>query len=1234
MYSGFDPINIDSQAAEDAVKEVDQLTEEAEQRRILQEQQAAAMQQREEAAETAAKDPRNQEGGGGFKGVVKEFQSAIGGGLQDTASSVVTLPERAIDMFSGEMQEEQQTDEGYGAEWDDWFVDDANPIETKTWWGGAIRSLVHFGSLAAAIIPAAKVAGVTAASTLAGSLVRGAGIGAVSDIVSKYSQEENGLQILRDRFNFIDTPLATNDLDHPAVKTLKNVVEGMGIGAVFDGFSILVGKGVRKVRKGKGGKEIVEDGAEDALTKAVAREQSVKDQVTQKAVTQLEIPGFSGYKNKPIADPWQAAPTSNGKPFDVRKQLSRSRKEWGAENGSTDSLTTPVQLERTAINAEMAEEHLKEVLSDFMSDQRIQTEIANAKASGKSLMDVWGESAEKMQRVIEGRNTSDVSTEDFWREFNLDTDRIDDREIWKSGNVVAGDLIIGSLVKELRDLGIAGRELFEIADVADIDGPAKAMYDKLIAGLTQIKLAKMTKSASFRNLGAGAVREVVDTQVAESVDAFRLAMKLAGNSKDDDLFRAIFETVSMSNDIHNVTDFDAWIRKKLKGGDFNGQAKTGALIRELQGVMINSVLSGPKTPARAILGTSTATFLRPLSQVLGATLSGDAGTKRASLAAVHGMVEAIPEAWTLFKTKLNSYWTGDVASIKSRFNEITKGDEQWEMYRDWIENSDRASLGDKGTFYLANMARAMNNNKFLTYSTKIMAATDDTFGYILARSRAKEKAMRLAMDQLNKGNITEITPDLLKNAEDRFYGQITDADGNITDAATIFAKKEATLTTDLTGFSKGLNDVFDSAPWAKPFFLFARTGVNGLSLTAKHTPGFNFLVKEFNDIAFASPENLVNVQKYGIESAEDLINAQALQAGRLAMGSSIIAMASFHFMNGGLTGNGPTDRRQRQVWIDGGYKPRTITLGGVQVSYDALEPFNLILSTIADIGDHSQLMGEEWTEDNLQKLAVVMMQGISSKSYLAGMQQFVDLFAGKPGQFERIIAGLANNTIPMSSMRNELGKLFNPYMKELNSGIGDAIRNRNLISERLAVKEIPTKYDMLNGQPIKDWDFPTRMFNMFSPVQFNLDQGPGRKLLFDSGYDLRMSTYSAPDGTDLSQNATVRSMFMKAIGDQNIEAQLNKLAKNRKVQMSLAAMQNDLAAGRREMDPRTAYVHNTLIHQIIEDARRRAWAQVQRNPEVKALQEEERRLSTQNLESMYKTSDYNKKVSNILDIYR
>ena len=453
MSYGLEPINIDEQEADQAALEFQQLHEEAEQRRALQEQQRAAMQAEEEQAQSEFDDPRNKPGGGGFKGAIKEVQSAIGGGLQDTASSIVTFPERAIDMFSGEMQEEQATEEGYGAEWDDWFVDDANPIETKTWWGGALRSLVHFGSLAAAIVPAAGAAGVGAATTVAGSLVRGAGIGAVSDILSKYSQEENGLQILSDRFNFIDTPLATNDLDHPAMKTLKNVVEGMGIGAIFDGASILIGKNIKRVRKGKGGEDIVEDAAPEAFDRAVAREDNVKGQIVEKAREQVQedladmsrpqlggqvidvdtIPDpellspaatptprrskFGAYKNKPIADPWQAVPTSTGRAADVRDQLRRTRKEWGAEHGSTDSTHTPIQLERTAISAEMAEGEVARILEDFMSDARIQQEIAAAKAAGKSLKEIWGDAAEQAQRIFEGRNTTDVTAEEFWAEM-------------------------------------------------------------------------------------------------------------------------------------------------------------------------------------------------------------------------------------------------------------------------------------------------------------------------------------------------------------------------------------------------------------------------------------------------------------------------------------------------------------------------------------------------------------------------------------------------------------------------------------------------------------------------------------------------------------------------------------------------------------------------------------------------------------------------------------------------
>ena len=39
-------------------------------------------------------------------------------------------------------------------------------------------------------------------------------------------------------------------------------------------------------------------------------------------------------------------------------------------------------------------------------------------------------------------------------------------------------------------------------------------------------------------------------------------------------------------------------------------------------------------------------------------------------------------------------------------------------------------------------------------------------------------------------------------------------------------------------------------------------------------------------------------------------------------------------------------------------------------------------------------MGEEWAEDRLLKLSMAL--AATSKSYLAGMQSFVDLFSGQP----------------------------------------------------------------------------------------------------------------------------------------------------------------------------------------------------------------------------------------------
>ena len=1183
---------------------------EARRQEKLQKQEAANTAEQQAVSEQA--DPRNAETWGA-KALIKEGQSILSGGLQDTASSLATFPERTMDALSGEMQREKEEKGYYKPEFTPFDSYD-NPIETKTWWGKQLRGLVHFGSLALGTAAVAKAAIASGAVTIPAGLIgiasssvaRGAALGAVSDLISKESDEQNALGALRDRYGWVDTPLSTKDTDHPVMMKIKNIVEGMGIGLVFDGLAYTLKKG-----------------SKSAVDQITARNKSLDDQTIKAGIAQLRQGDveFRADKNRPIAEPHQGAHISEVEPTVARDQLSRTRNEWGSEEGSTGSVTTPVERERVARYGGTDEETADRILQSLMSDQKFKKELDAVKGDRKTLSAKYKEHVAAHQRVTLGRNAADMSPTEYFKEIiEKQKDVVDGIPILRSEDVVTFDLILGTLLKQLRDTGTAAREIADIVNTNAIDGPAKQIVDTMLYALYETKKARLVKSDSFKELGAGkarkkAIEETLASEVAKSRESIQTVLKIADD--DDNLLMAMYEAFSMMKDVNTLDDFDRWARTVLLGGklETGGVSRTGILIRELEGVMSHSVLSGPKTPVRAIMGTSAATFLRPFATALGAAVrlpfSGDTQTLRASLASINGMMEAIPESFTLFRERLNSYWKGDIATIKTRFSEYSKGDDNWEILRRWAEDSGRATEGERAAFAMANMARQMNNSNYLTYSTKIMAATDDSFAYILGRAKMRELAMRRVMELQEGGYRTpKITKELMKAYEDDFYSQVFDSAGNIQNEATKFARKEVTLTQELTGFAKGLNDAFTSMPLAKPFFLFARTGVNGLALTGKYTPGFNFLVKEFNDIALAKPSDLTEVAKYGITDAMELSNAKALQTGRLAIGSAVTFMAAMAWMRGDLNGNGPVDRQKRQMWLDGKWEPRTIKLGAVRVGYDNFEPFNLIMSTIADVGDASELMGEEWTESQLQKISLVIAQAVSSKSYLAGIQSFVDLFGGRPGQFDRIIAGLANNQVPLAGLRNELGKLFLPYMREIGSGIDQSIRNRNLINEQFAELDgnqpLPIKYDLLNGKPLKDWDFLTRAYNAVSPISLSLDQSPGRNMLFDSGYDLRLSTYYAPDGTNLTDSPRVRSEFQRAIGQQNLERELDKLAVDPKILASIEKMYQDIRAGKRGQYNARDYYHNIIIKRLFDKARKRAWREISDEAGIAQLIREQR----------------------------
>ena len=221
------------------------------------------------------------------------------------------------------------------------------------------------------------------------------------------------------------------------------------------------------------------------------------------------------------------------------------------------------------------------------------------------------------------------------------------------------------------------------------------------------------------------------------------------------------------------------------------------------------------------------------------------------------------------------------------------------------------------------------------------------------------------------------------------------------------------------------------------------------------------------------------------------------------------------------------------------------------------------------------------------------------------------------------------NNVGLGALRRDIGKVFNPHMKELNSGIQDGIRNQNLYMEAFAGKgeKLPTKYSVLDGKPVNPYDFMTRAYNMFSPIAFHLTPSKGRELLFASKYDARLSVLYSPQGDDLTDENFLRSRFQQEIGKERLDVKLERLARNPKVLASIEQMNKDAATMDRALFEAKDYYHYQVIEELFDDARNVAWARMTALPEVVLLREKERLKTVKRLQKTDQSA-------NLLSMYK
>ena len=316
---------------------------------------------------------------------------------------------------------------------------------------------------------------------------------------------------------------------------------------------------------------------------------------------------------------------SEDDPYLVFENQKRIRNEFGAEDGSAGNLVRPIQRERGAMNTDYTEEVVEDILSKLYSNNKFKKVIDDVRNNRESLTNVFGDSIAAHQRITAGRDAAEMSAADYLQELyqtrdtyditDIDGNLIDTIETFTSKNVAVADLLVSTLLQQVRDLSIGAREMFDFVDVRDIDGPLDQVRDTMFLLLTEVKKARIIKSQNFAELGAGKkrgyLRKTLSKEMVDTRESIQAILDIADD--DGDMLMALFEAFSSMKTVTNLDDFDQWARKMIKGGEIEGKQQTGALVRELQGVMTHSILSGPKTPARAIIGTAAHTFLRPIA---------------------------------------------------------------------------------------------------------------------------------------------------------------------------------------------------------------------------------------------------------------------------------------------------------------------------------------------------------------------------------------------------------------------------------------------------------------------------------------------------------------------------------------------------------------------------------------------------------------------------------------------
>lgn len=464
-------------------------------------------------------------------------------------------------------------------------------------------------------------------------------------------------------------------------------------------------------------------------------------------------------------------------------------------------------------------------------------------------------------------------------------------------------------------------------------------------------------------------------------------------------------------------------------------------------MVINGLLSSPKTHAINITGNFFKMLLMPAETMLGGVFTGNKQLIQQGAATYAGIARYISESWKAAK-----------AAMKSGDNILDANHKIMESYKRPVLSSysnlrertiaqklvDGAPADVGLTAWEEVRIRAMS---FIGLPSRALLGMDEMFKQLNYRSKVYGQ---LTADGIQKfGKNTRELAEYVENGMREAF----DSAGRATDENALRYAQEATWTQELKDdayFNGGLgNAISTTMQQYAPLRLvtpFVRTPTNLIRDFVAHTPGLNMLTKRYKDAIKAGGER------------------QARAYGQMATGALLWVSAINLAMEGKMTGGYPKDPATRQAWVDAGIEPYSFRIGDTYISFARLDPFATFFGIAADYAEYTRSWADSPKGNWASGAILALGNNILSKSYLTGITDVINALGDTSvdsNKMQRFLQRATVMSIPYSSGLRFTRQLADDNLREVRGGL-DAILNTIPGTSSL----LPPRRSWITGEPV------------------------------------------------------------------------------------------------------------------------------------------------------------------------